>query len=259
MKLAVLGKNISYSKSPLIHNYWLKKYGIKGEYGVLDWEPKQLERVKNLKEEGYLGLNVTIPYKQTILKYIHTLDGVGNYIQAINTLKFNSNTIQSTNTDYSGFLELLVFHNISKHKAIIIGAGGASLAIKQALIDYGMKNILFLVRNLCQKGACFGQDYLYKDSIHLKDATFLVNTTPLGSKGYPDLEINYFFLHPKAVVMDMVYSPLKTSFLKKAQHHGLNVITGLEILLIQARHAFYYWFDIYPEITQELLILLTST
>ena len=257
-KAAVLGSPISHSLSPFIHNYWLKEYGINGSYEMRSVSQTGLgDELKKLVDEGFAGVNLTIPLKQKVIPYIHVMDETAKAIGAVNTLVFADGVMQGFNTDAYGFMENLksVIGNISTLKngrVVILGAGGAARAIVYALKKEGFSNIG--VYNRSEKTAkILAHDFdinIYRKIPEGID--FLVQTTPLGMKGQQPLSFDLSHMAEGAVIYDIVYNPLMTELLISSDKAGARTVTGLGMLLYQAVPAFEKFFGIRPEVTDTL-------
>ncbi|MDX5595117.1 shikimate dehydrogenase [Pseudovibrio sp. SPO723] len=264
-KAAVTGHPIKHSRSPLIHGFWLKTYGIEGEYGRVDLPPENaLSFLQNLKENGLVGVNVTIPNKETALEAAEILDDAARQIGAVNTLWLDDEgRLNGSNTDALGFLGNLDQRapgwDERKGKAVVLGAGGAARAILWALQHRGYQEILLLNRTLEKAEGLqshFGEpvrcELWESRSKALEGCDLLVNTTALGMAGQRPLEIELNLLPSTAVVTDIVYTPLMTDLLVAAKARGNRVVDGLGMLLHQAVPGFEKWFGKRPEVTEEL-------
>lgn len=262
-KACVIGWPIGHSRSPLIHNYWLKLHGIAGQYDRVPVEPKDLSSFfTKFIAEGYCGCNVTIPHKESVFGLVGIADDATRRLGAVNTVFERSGKILGTNTDGEGFLANLKSNTPNldiRGKHVIFGAGGAAMAIIGALIDEGAGEIVVANRTF-ERGEelrkRFGNrirpaDWVLRGSA-LVDSALLVNTTSLGMTGHPPLEIDLSRLPAGAVVADIVYSPLKTQLLQDAGARGYRVVGGLGMLLHQAVRGFQLWFGTRPEVTEDL-------
>ncbi len=269
IKAGVIGHPIGHSKSPLIHGYWLKKYGIAGDYSRYDIAPENLARdVDHLIKEGIQGFNVTIPHKQTILKLCSELSPEAEKIGAVNTVIVRADgTLFGANTDGFGFI-----HNIrdsvrnfdfSRKPAVILGAGGAARSIVCALIEQNCPEIIICNRTkdraeaLAQEFGVTSADWDERDFL-VRNAGLFINTTSLGMVGQPPLIIDLKYADPELLVCDIVYVPLMTDLLRQAQGTGLRIVTGIGMLLHQARPGFEVWFGKSPEVTDDLRNLLLN-
>ena len=267
----VIGNPISHSKSPKLHNYWLKKYKINGFYIPLNIDPDKLKKsIKSLMLLGFRGINVTIPYKTSVLSVADTITDRASVIGAANTLYFNSNgKIIADNTDGYGFTQN-IYHNSENWKpktgpAVVFGAGGAAKAVVYALLEEGVPKVKILNRtkikaeliaeNLGNRVEVI--DWYAVDEV-FQDARTVVNTTCLGMVGQQDFQPNFKNLSSKALVSDLVYNPVETNFLKSARKSGCDVVDGLGMLLFQAELGFSNWFNFKPEVTDELKLYMLN-
>ncbi len=280
-KVAVIGYPVKHSLSPVLHSYWLEKYNIDGEYGLLEVKPEDLEEtLLSLKDKGYVGCNLTIPHKEAAYdfvfktpNFIRKLHVTAANIKAVNTVAYNeSGNIHFRNTDTYGFIENIKqsepSFDFTEGKAVVLGAGGAARAVVFGLIEEGVTNIVLLNRTK-EKAEFITNDFSYyieteKKEVNLTtapweernetlaDSNLLVNTTSLGMKGQPELDISLEKLPKNALVTDIVYNPLETKLLKNARERGNFVVDGLGMLLYQAVAGFEMWFGIKPEVTDDL-------
>jgi len=265
LKSGVIGWPVMHSLSPRLHQYWLKEYNINGSYEALEINPNEIHAfIKNLSSNGFIGANVTVPYKETAANIVDVLDENSNRLGAINTIVVGKDgLIYGSNTDGFGFMENLKSNfpqwEPKNGPVVLLGAGGAARAITASLLDAKVPEIRLTNRtykktqNLVNKigGSVKIYDWKNRSKI-LQDASLLINTTTLGMIGNPGLEINLDLLPLNAVVMDIVYSPLKTRLLEQAENRLNPFINGLGMLLHQARPGFHQWFGKNPEVTCKL-------
>jgi shikimate dehydrogenase len=269
-KIAVIGWPISHSLSPVIHQFWLSKYDRAGEYDALALEKGNAEAFfLDFSNSDLQGANVTLPYKQLAYQACDQPDKIAMTLKAVNTLWLEGQTLHGTNTDSYGFLANLdqKLKNWDHHKktALIIGAGGASRAILYGLIQRHYETILIANRSLDKAKALIDEfsstiDFTtnikaiaietIKDELNAVDC--LINTTSLGMTGQPELAIDLSPLPDHAIVTDIVYNPLMTDLLRKAQKRNLRICDGLGMLLHQAVPGFKKWFGQMPEVTSDL-------
>ena len=264
----VVGWPIAHSRSPLIHNYWLKHYGIAGEYRREAVPPQEFAAfLGSLAARGYAGANVTVPHKEAALALSQPDDrakGVG----AANTLWRDGAVLRSTNTDVEGFLDNLDANALQWDRglksAVVLGAGGAAHAVVYGLIGRGVGRVIVINRTRSRAQTLrerFGsrvQVAEWGDETVLTDAGLLVNATTLGMAGQPDLPIDVAQLPGHAVVADLVYVPLLTALLRAARERGLRTADGLGMLLHQAVRGFALWFGKTPDVTGELRALVEA-
>jgi shikimate dehydrogenase len=257
----VIGSPIAHSKSPQLHQHWLKTYGIKGFYIPMDVASTDLERViRTLPKMGFVGVNVTIPHKEAILSIADLITDRAILIGAANTLIFREDgKIHADNTDGYGFIENL--KNGAQHwsaksgPAAVLGAGGAARAVITSLLDAGVPEILLSNRTRVRAEKLrsdFGNRVQIFDWVRagnmLENASLVVNTTSLGMLGKPELRVPLDGLRADSVVTDLVYAPLKTQLLETAEQIGCVTVDGLGMLLHQAVPAFERWFGTRPEV-----------
>ncbi len=256
---AVIGHPVAHSKSPNVHGYWLRKYGLKGHYIPMDIEPDKLaDLLPRLADLGFVGANVTIPHKEKVMEIADLITDRATLIGAANTLIFRKDgRIHADNTDGYGFIEnirqAVPDWNPRTGPAVVFGAGGASRAVLATLLDVGVPQILLTNRTRIRAEKLkedFGNRIQVVEWVQagnvLEDADLVVNTTSLGMTGKPEMRVPLDGLKPGAVVNDLVYSPLKTRLLATAEESGCRVVDGLGMLLHQAVPGFERWFGKRP-------------
>lgn len=267
-KACVIGWPISHSRSPLIHGYWLRKYGIDGVYTRQPVPPQELEHfIGGLIHSGFAGCNCTIPHKEAVFRLVHVADDYTRKVAAVNTVYARDGRLFGANTDGEGFLASLAMHcdihGLKNQNILILGAGGAALAIAGALQQWGLANIAIANRTpervsaLRQRlgGTITEVEWKYAAAA-LSDCALLINTTSLGMAGQQSLDLDLDRLPPTAVVADIVYVPLLTPLLRTAKGRGNTIVPGLGMLLNQAVRGFELWFGLRPEVTDELYDLV---
>lgn len=259
----VIGSPIAHSRSPALHGYWLKRYGIKGHYIPLDIAQADLrEALRMMPKMGFVGCNVTIPHKETVLQIADVITDRAALIGAANTLIFRKDgKIHADNTDGAGFMANLRQNapnwNPAAGPAAVFGAGGACRAVLAALIEVGVPEIRLANRTRARAEA-LRSDFGAKVHVYewvqapamLEGAATVVNTTALGMTGKADMNIPLDTLERSALVTDLVYTPLKTQFLIEAEDRGCQVVDGLGMLLHQAAPGFERWFGTRPEVDE---------
>jgi shikimate dehydrogenase len=265
----VMGWPARHSRSPMLHGYWIRRYGIDGDYRVAEVAPEEFPAfLKNLGQSGYVGGNVTMPHKDVAFA-LSEPDERARAVGAANTLWLDNGTLRSTNTDVEGFIGALDANapgwDRMTDAAVVLGAGGASRAVIYGLIERGIKTIHLVNRTLAKAEATrerFGatvQPATWEDVPRLlAGARLLINATSLGMKGQPELEIDLSPMAKDAVVSDIIYVPLPTRLLKDARQRGFRTSDGLDMLLYQAVRGFNLWFGVKPEVTKELREMLAA-
>jgi shikimate dehydrogenase len=262
----LIGWPAAHSRSPLIHHTWLRALGIEGGYTIESVPPEDVaEFITHLSHHGFVGANVTIPHKERAL-LLSVPDQRAKAAGAANTLWYEGDTLFSTNTDIEGFLNNLDASAPgwdAATDALVLGAGGSSRAVVFGLIERGIACVHLANRTAGRARALadrFGPQIIPTPWETIGDvlpgAGLLVNTTSLGMKGQPPLQIDVGLLPPQAVVADLVYVPLRTSLLAAAGARGLKTADGLGMLLHQAVRGFELWFGQRPEVTAELRALV---
>jgi len=261
--VAVLGSPVSHSKSPLLHGYWLNRYGIKGYYIPVDVASSDLNQVlRTLPKMGFVGANITIPHKESILSFADQISDRASLIGAANTLSFmEGGKIYADNTDGAGFMENIRQNapnwNPKEGPAMVLGAGGAARAVVASLLESGAPEVWITNRTKVraeQFVIAFGARLKTFDWVNasrvLGDVNILINSTSLGMVGKPELNINLNRLNTKALVTDLVYTPLETPLLKTARDKGCETVDGLGMLIHQGVAGFARWFGAKPEVDQ---------
>jgi len=257
----VIGSPVAHSRSPALHDYWLRRYGIKGHYIPMDVSQSNLKlALEVLPRLGFIGLNVTIPHKETVLALADIVTDRAALIGAANTLIFrNDGRIHADNTDGSGFMANLRQYapHWSPHlgAAAVFGAGGAARAVIAALIEVGVPEIRLANRTRPRAEGLrsdFGAKVVVHDWVQsanmIEGAALVVNTTSLGMTGKPEFRVPLDALAPGTFVTDLVYTPVQTRFLIDAEAQGCHTVDGLGMLLHQAAPGFERWFGPRPEV-----------
>ncbi len=260
----VIGMPVTHSRSPQLHNYWLRKYGIRGQYVPMNIRHSDLEdAIGALPKLGFVGVNVTIPHKESVLWLADLVTDRAALIGAANTLIFlEDGKLHADNTDGYGFVENLRQNapewQANSGPAAVIGSGGAARAVVASLIEIGVPEVRVSNRTKARADALrseFGARVTIFEWAQagrmLSGAKLVVNATSLGMKGKQDFQIPLNALSPEAVVNDLVYTPLETPLLQYAARIGCTTVDGLGMLLHQAVPAFERWFNRRPEADSE--------
>ncbi len=262
-RACVIGWPLAHSRSPVIHRFWLHELGIEGDYVAMPVEPPKIGRfLAEFSQSGFVGGNVTIPHKQAAFAAVTEADPVARATGAVNTLWLDDGRLMGANTDAEGFVASLDEQargwDRATGNALILGAGGAARAIAWGLRNRGMA-VTVANRTLARAeelAAHLGKGIVaarWNEIPKLLAANrLLVNATPLGLPGQPTLDIDIAPLMPSAIVVDIVYVPLKTPLLAAAQARGLVTVDGLGMLLHQAAPGFERWFGRRPRVTPAL-------
>jgi shikimate dehydrogenase len=283
-KLAgIMGWPVGHSRSPSIHNYWIKQHELNGAYVYLPVNPANPDdlkaALKGLSVMGFAGCNLTLPHKVMALPMVDRLDATAKRMGAINTIVVEADgSLSGYNNDGYGYIQSLLVAKpdwqADAGPALIMGAGGAARAVLVSLAEKGVKDI-----RICNRTESHAHDLVaaFKDDFaqnlgtkltavpweqrhqSLADVALLVNTTSQGMGSNPALDIHLDLLPTTALVSDVVYIPMETPLLKAAQARGNPTAGGLGMLLHQARPAFHKWFGVLPEVTPELVKIVEAT
>ena len=266
--VCVIAWPAGHSRSPLIHNYWINQHKLDAEYRRKAVPPDKFAAfVGNLRSNGYIGANITVPHKESALA-LSEPDDRARAVGAANTLWYDDDTLRSTNTDVEGFLANLDVAapgwDRGLESAVVLGAGGGARAVVFALLqrEVGRVYVINRTRDRAQAlkkkfGARVHLAGWNETTGLLGGAGILVNTTTLGMVGQPPLEIN-LRCPASLVVADLVYAPLETGLLASARARGLRTADGLGMLLHQAVRGFQLWFGVRPEVTPELRAMVEA-
>lgn len=268
----VIGSPIGHSKSPVLHGYWLNKYGIKGHYVPIELSHETFEQgLRSLPLLGFKGVNVTLPFKIAALSIADVVTDRAALIGAANTITFlKDGRIQADNTDGYGFIANLKQNapnwEAAKGPALVLGAGGAARAIVSALLAEGVPEVI-LANRTRNRGEMLREHFggrirvidWNKASDTLGTVATLVNTTSLGMSGQPPLPVNLEKISKDTLVTDIVYAPLKTALLEQADQKGCQTVDGLGMLLHQAVPGFENWFRKKPQVDEGLRAAVLAT
>lgn len=257
----VMGWPVAHSRSPLLHNYWLRQHNINGAYVPMAVDPVGLkEALRGLPQLGFAGCNITVPHKENALALVDEVDPLAKKVGAINTVVVGEKgKLIGRNTDVYGFTKNLesvgkVWNK--KKPALVVGAGGAARAIIVALAEAGCSDIRITNRTNDRAIALGKEMQTHFKNITIigwpdrddamRDCMVLVNTTTQGMQGQPPLDIDLRALNDGALVTDLVYTPLHTPLLIEAKRRGHPIVDGLGMLLHQAVPGFEVWFGKTP-------------
>ncbi|MBS91919.1 MAG: shikimate dehydrogenase [Rickettsiales bacterium] len=257
MILMVIGKPIGHSLSPLIHNYWIRKYNLNYKYLKKEIEKKDLrsiiEQVRNKKVKG---INITLPYKNEVFKLVDYVTPFALKSNAVNTIYLKNNKVYGDNTDGKGFINSLEEEAKTKVKGkniFLIGAGGAAQGILAELINCKVKKVRILNRTKINAEKLIKK--FEKDEVDLSlddwekakpkgDTDIVINTSSYGMKKSEYLELNTGNLTKKVIMYDIIYKPAETRLMKAFKMKGFFSFNGLGMLIHQAALSFFLWFNI---------------
>ena len=270
-KTAVIGFPVDHSLSPAIHNYWIKELGLDIKpYEKINVNPNTFEeQINSLKQDGFGGLNVTVPLKEIAFNISDETSSVSKKLRSANTLTLGSDKINGDNTDAAGFINSLdkktIEENIANKKTLVLGAGGSARSVVYALNQLGGHVRLFnrtiekaeiLLNDLSINTSPIGTEEL---DDYANSSSFIVNTTSLGQKaGEQNNILSFENIKTETFIYDLIYNPKRSSFLEKAEAKGLKVQNGLRMLIEQAACSFQIWHEIKVDVSDELISLLES-
>ncbi|MEZ5855649.1 MAG: shikimate dehydrogenase [Hyphomicrobiaceae bacterium] len=270
IRAAVIGWPIEHSRSPMIHGYWIKAYGIDGSYTKIAVEPDRVTAfLRSLGEQGLAGCNVTLPHKEAAFAAADERDASAVAVGAANTLWLEDGKLFAANTDTYGFMRHLEVSAPDwarrDRPVMILGAGGAARGIVYGFLEAGVGEVRIANRTRARAEEMahhFGGKVCVVDwdqaQHQSRECGVLVNTTSLGMAKTGPLDFDVGGLPGDAVVADIVYVPLETPLLAAARARGLVGVDGLGMLLHQAVPGFERWFGFKPEVTEALRAIVVK-
>ncbi len=260
-KFIVIGNPIDHSLSPKLHNYWIKQNNIDAIYKKKKLEKEDLENlILQVREKKINGINITVPFKKTIIPLLDKLTLEAQKTQSVNTVYLENNKVIGHNTDIAGF-EMSIQKlniNLSNKKILILGAGGVVSSIILALTK--MKVSKVIVSNRTKEKAenlkQFFNDIIVIDWGELPDFDMIINATSLGLKKEDEIPLNFSLVNKDKFFYDVIYNPKETGFLKIGKKSGNIAINGKLMFVYQAFMAFNIWHGVKPDINDKVLNLL---
>ena len=269
-KYGIIGKSLSHSLSPVLHNYWFRQNNIKASYSLIEIDNKQIKDViDKIRAKDLCGVNVTIPYKLEVIPHLDLIINDANETSSVNTIYLNSeNKIVGENTDVYGFEKSLIDKlddkDLSDKFFFILGAGGVTSSLIYALKKKNIKKILISNRTL-QKAKDIKKKFPFIEIIpweavdkKSEEADIIINATSLGMKNSPDFEKLIEKVKPSLVYYDVIYNPLETKMLKNFKEKKIKVFNGLEMFLFQGQRSFSLWNKINPVVDDEVKKIIIS-
>jgi len=269
-KYGIIGSPLTHSLSPLLHNFWFKKYNVNANYKLIEIKIGQIgEIINKIKKRELQGINVTTPYKQKVIPFLDRVINEAREISSVNTIYLdNENKIVGENTDVYGFnnsfIKKLKDKDLLGKKILILGAGGVAPAIIYALLNKQIKNI-FISNRTIEKAENIKKRFPFIEIIlwenienKSQDMDVIVNTTSLGMKNGSDFGELIKEFKTDLIYYDVVYNPLETIMLKNFKEKKAKTFNGLEMFLYQGQKSFYLWNKINPQIDEELKKTISS-
>jgi shikimate dehydrogenase len=264
-----MGYQVAYSRSPMLHGYWLRSLHIEGSYDLVDISPSEFpDFFRNMRQHGYAGGNITKPHKATAFRLVDRREPAAEQTGAVNCVWYEGDALVGGNTDVPGYLanldEQTPGWDAAGGLAVVVGAGGAASAVIYALLGRALR--VAVVNRTLANAEALSRHFDARVTAHpfdqigrlLGDAVLLTNTSSLGAPGQPPLALDLAPLDRGAVVCDVVYIPLLTPLLTAARQRGHRTADGLGMLIHQAAPAFAKWFGVTPPVTAELRALLEA-
>lgn len=240
-KFGLIGKTLGHSYSKSFFTDFFEKNDIDAEYKNI--EVPVIENVLEVIKSDWTGLNVTYPYKELVIPYIDELDSISREIGAVNVIAFKNGKSIGFNSDAYGFHQSIKPFLTNKHERVLIfGTGGVSKAVEYVLKKIGLD--VFYISRSPNRDNQFGYDDI--NEYMLNSCKLLVNCTPVGT--YPavedELPIPYQYIGADHLVVDLVYNPVKTKFLERAELAGATILNGETMLKQQALRAWQIWMNV---------------
>ena len=265
-KYLVIGNPIEHSLSPQLHNYWIKKNNINAVYDKKQLNESDIEEIINEVKNGKIdGINVTVPFKKSVIPFLDKLTPLANEAQSVNTIFKMNNKLVGDNTDIQGFEYSLkhINYDVENKKIFILGAGGVVPSIILVLKKLNVSKIYLSNRT---KHKAENLKTIYSglkilDWGQSPDFDMIINATSLGLKNDDQIKLDYNkhkpkFFGKKKLFYDVIYNPGKTNFLLKGEELGNETINGRMMFICQAQLAFKIWHNILPKIDNETIELL---
>lgn len=262
-KHLIIGKPVSHSLSPKIHNYWFKENNIEAIYEKTSPEKDELKDViRKIKTGEVYGMNVTVPYKQSIIPFLEDKSDLVKETNSVNTIFNKKGKIYGDNTDVYGFENSILSKRIiTKDKTVLIlGAGGVVPSIILALNNLKVGKI-FISNRTVEKAEIIKKQFIDTEVVkwgEIRNCDIFINSTSVGLKKEEKLGFDFSKLSEKKVFYDVIYNPSQTNFLKEASRLGHQTINGKDMFLYQAQKAFILWHNISPKIDKKLLDYLNN-
>ncbi len=264
----IIGNPVTHSLSPVLHNYWFKKYNIEATYSLFNIKEQEIEPViKKIKNKELSGVNVTLPYKQKVIPYINQLVNDAKSTNSVNTIFLdNTGTLIGENTDVFGLQAayLKEIPNIESKKALVIGAGGVSPSVIFSLQKSKIENITIINRTH-EKSIFLKKKFSFLNILEwnslrqvVSEFDIIINATSLGLKNGDDFRFNFNNVKDSLIFIDTIYNPIETKTLKFLKENKIRTFNGLDMFIYQGQKSFYLWNKINPEIDNQLIDLLIS-
>ena len=260
-KYLVIGNPIEHSLSPKLHNYWIEKNNIDAIYDKKKLNEEDLKNIiSEVKEQRIIGINVTVPFKKSVIPFLDELSPESNETQSVNTIYLNNNKIIGHNTDIAGFELALKYskYELRNKDILILGAGGVVSSIIYSLKKMKVSKISISNRT---KQKAENLKKLFKD-LNIVDwgstvnFDVIINATSIGLKRDDEIKLDYSKVGSNKLFYDVIYNPIETNFLKKAKASGNKTENGKMMFIYQAHQAFTIWHNLMPKIDDDVIKLV---
>ena len=257
-KYLVIGNPIEHSLSPKLHNHWIQQNNIDAVYEKKQLNESDIEAmIDEVKSEKINGINVTVPFKKSVIPFLDQLTLIAKEAQSVNTIFKKDNKIVGDNTDIGGFEYGLkhINYDVQNKKVFILGAGGVVPSIILALKKLGVFKISLSNRT---KEKAVELKKIYKDLEVINwgeciDFDMIINATSLGLKNEDQIKLDFEKIKPDKLFYDVIYNPSKTNFLLKGEELGNKIENGKMMFIYQAQLSFKIWHNILPKVDDKLL------
>ena len=266
----IIGNPISHSLSPILHNYWFQKYKINAEYKLFKTEDNEIKKIiDRVKKKDITGLNVTLPFKKSVIPFLTKTINDANETHSVNTIFLDKeDNLIGENTDVFGFqagyLQTLSNQDKKNKKALIIGAGGVAPSIILALVKSKIDNIslvnrtyeksLFLKRKFNMINIVEWKNFYNK----INDFDIVINATSLGLLDGEEFKFKLPKINKKLIYIDTIYNPPQTKMISNFKSQKIKTFNGLNMFIYQGQKSFYFWNKINPEVDETLIKLLET-
>jgi len=257
-KYIVIGNPINHSLSPKLHNQWIKENNIDAFYDKKKLNENEIkEIIDEVKNEKINGINVTVPFKKSVIPFLDELTTLAGEAQSVNTIFKKDNKVIGDNTDIGGFEQSLkhINYGVKNKKVFILGAGGVVPSIIIALKRLGVEKIILSNRTK-EKATSIKKIYSDLEIVDwgkISDFDMIINATSLGLKNDDEIKLDYADIGPNKLFYDVIYNPSKTKFLSKAKQFGNQIQNGKMMFIYQAQLAFRIWHNLLPKVDDKLL------
>jgi shikimate dehydrogenase len=260
----VIGKPLSHSLSPALHNFWFKRNNLKASYSLIEIEENQISNIINkIRTKELHGINVTVPYKKAVIPFLDLIINDAEATSSVNTIYLdNDNKVVGENTDVYGFEQSFINkfneNNFIEKKFLILGSGGAALSLIHAIVKKKIKKI-FISNRSVQETENIKKRFPFIEIVPwekfnqgVDEMDVIINATSLGMKNSTDFKEPITNFKSSLIYYDIIYNPLETNMIKNFRENKIRTFNGLEMFLYQGQKSFFLWNNIKPLVDEEL-------